>query len=178
MNRVQRHLEKQLKKRWSGSKGKFPYKLIEVWDTEGENKIEVKLKKRLSVGDQFTIDGVTYSVEETDWFEDQGSGTALVRMIRYRIPDTATTHVHKCPAKKEHIQQLSSDDVVKLENKHGAKKVKKYMRSPNIKMRTHSTLETKCPGCGVVFWKKNIALPDTVEVEKVMDEERGDENDG
>jgi len=167
MTRIEKHLEKKLKNKWKNV-GKLPYTLVETWDHDGENEIDVCLKRQLNIGDRFTIENVTYQCEECDWFEKDGRGKAVVKMVRYRIPDTATTTVHKCHAKKEHFNSLSGDDIIRLEQEHGAKKVKAWRGK--VKLKTYNKLESTCEFCKVVFWKKINAVPDTVEVELMMPE--------
>lgn len=174
-DRIQTMLEKKLQKRWKAA-GRLPYTLIENFDHDAENPIHVRLKTHVKVGDRFTIENVTYEVEDSDYFEDTGEGKAIVRMVRYRIPDTATTAVHKCPAKKEHFDNMNAEDIIRLEEKYGAKKVKAW--SNKVKLKTYNKLESKCEFCGVTFWKKVNTLPDTVEVEVVMKDVENEDYEG
>ena len=132
---------------------------FDVWDVDKINPVRIEGKKDLKVGDKFHIDDVSYRV-----LEREGT-TAVVRMFKYRIPDTATQFVHKCPAKKDKMDGLDRDDIVSFEDKYG-KKVADKMRSGRVKMGTLK-LKTKCPFCKCIFWKENVAVPETVEVNKV-----------
>jgi len=175
-SQVQHHLEKRLRKKWQGSGGRLKYVLVDLWDHNAENEITINMKFHLKPNDIFTIEQVTYQVEEVDFFEDIAEGKAVIRMIRYRIPDTATTTVHRCLAKKEHFDTMSSTDLIRLEERYGAKKVKAW--SGKVKLKTYNKLESKCEFCGVTFWKKYNSVPDTVAVDVMMDKVKKEKYDG
>lgn len=146
--------------------------LLHDYFSEGDNPIKRDFKKKLEQGSRFTINDVTYLVEHVEHYNaDDCNGKALIRMVRYRIPDTATQFVHKCPVKKDAMEKLDRDDVLKLENKFGktgAEKKIKAWKQGRTKLRTYNHLEKECPLCECVFWKKNNLVPETVIVDGVM----------
>lgn len=152
----------------------FKWKLVETYDNEAINEVEHVFKFPLKVNQEFTIDDVTYIVEHAEWYPTEKYGKALVRMTRYRIPDTATQFVHKCPAMERYMSGISKEDIMKFEARFGSKTVE-GLKKGRVKMRHHKSLEQKCDHCGVVFWKKQNIIPDEVDVETQMDKE--DESD-
>lgn len=167
MSRIEQYLKRAMAEKLCS--GRYPYTLIEFWDNEGDNGVVVGFDEILQAGEAIVIDDVEYIVEECDWSAVKKQGMALIRMYRCKIPDTATTYVHKCPAKKQHVENLTADDILKLEKRYGKKKTDSWLQSNKIKLRTFSKLETKCEHCGVVFWKDKRDLPDTVQVDSGLD---------
>jgi len=147
----------------------YNYLLFDYFDGETENGREMKFKDRLKCGQEFKKNKVVYRVEECDYWNRHG--TAIIRMVRYQIPDTATQFVHKCPVKKSHMEKLDKGDVLKMEKVYGkedaARKIKQW-KTGRVKMQSHNKLEIKCPLCECVFWKKHNAVPETVTVDGVM----------
>jgi len=147
----------------------FNYTLFDYFDGDTENSRDMEFATKLKTGQTFKKSKVVYRVEECDHWD--GKGTAIIRMIRYQIPDTATQFVHKCPVKKSHMEKLDKDDVLKMEKAYGkedaARKIKQW-KSGRVKMQSHNKLEIKCPLCECVFWKKNNAVPETVTIDGVM----------
>ena len=131
------------------------YPLFDVFDRKKENPVTKELKEELQIGEEFTIEDVTYRVM---LLEPQ----AVVRMVRYKIPNTATQVVHKCPAKKEMLDNLSKEDFLKITSPAQ----KKLFKSSRIKMPGH--IATKCPHCKVTFWKEKEARPEKVFVSSVF----------
>ena len=131
----------------------YEYTLFDVFDRSQSNPVKRRFKKELQLGDEFTIDDVTYRVVLIERH-------AVVRMFKYKIPNTATQVVHKCPAKKEMLDALSKEDLLKISDPKGKKK------SNRIKMRGGAV--TQCPHCKVTFWKEKEERPEQVEVESLF----------
>jgi len=150
-------------------KQQFTYVLYDFFDENTEHPIKMKFDHKLVAGEELDFNDVTYTVAEADFFEKHG--TAVTRMTRYKIPDTATQFVHKCPVKKKHMEKLDQDDVIKLEKqfgKDGAAKRVKAWKAGRAKMRSYNKYETKCPLCECVFYKDHNTIPDEVTVDGVM----------
>jgi len=131
------------------------YTLYDVFDERRERPVRREFTNKLEPGSQFTIDDVTYRVVT---LEPQ---VAVVRMLKYKIPNTATQFVHKCPAKKGAFEKLSKDDVMKLDDL----KKRNLKTHDRVKMQGH--MKQKCPHCRTIFWKESMAMPDPVQVPKV-----------
>ena len=174
MSQVQEYLEKHMKAKIKG-KGKYPYVLIELFDEEGENEVVVSRKKKLKAGNTFKIQDITYEVEEAEWYKSEGKGKALVKMVRYRIPDTATQFVHKCPVRKKQAEAMTDKDILKFEKEYGKDKANKkieYMRQGRVKMESYNKLEIECPLCECVFYKNHNSIPAPVIISKGMKKKR------
>jgi hypothetical protein len=123
------------------------YTLNEYYDPDKENPIEMEFKKRLKEDQKFDVDDVTYKVIELDsvnYKNKEFFSEAIVKMVRYRIPDTATQFVHKCPVKKTAAERLDSDDVIKIMKKYGEVKGKKRilsMQEGRAKMNSHNKMK-------------------------------------
>jgi len=154
-------------------KKKFTYILYDFFDGDTENPTKMVFDRQLKTDEELKFDGVTYKVIEADFFDKHG--TAVIRMTRYRIPDTSTQFVHKCPVKKKHMEKLDRDDVIKLEKKFGkkgaAKRVKQW-KNGRTKMQSYNRIETTCPLCECVFYKKHNTIPDEVTVDGVMNKKQ------
>lgn len=131
------------------------YTLFDVFDEERERPVQKHFNNKLEPGSHFTIDDVTYRVVT---LEPQ---VAVVRMLRYKIPNTATQFVHKCPAKKSALEKLGKEDVVKLDDL----KKRNLKTHDRVKMQGH--MKQQCPHCKTIFWKESMAMPDPVEVPKL-----------
>jgi hypothetical protein len=131
--------------------------LYDYWDKEKAAAVYRDFPKRLKPKQTFEIDGVSYFVCSTRR-NPTGSISAVVRMVRYRISDTATQVVHKCPALRDPQAKLSKEDVVKLD----AVPAKKRVRTS-----AYNQLEHRCPHCGVVFYKSFNRIPETVLIPRV-----------
>jgi len=141
------------------------YTLFDYWDDSHKNPIPFSHEGSLIVGTTFDVNDVTYRVMER--FRGPAIGeVAVVKMVRYKIADTATQFVHKCPAKKKAWDKFTAEDIVKLEEQRG-RKVTDQMQMQRVKMRALQT-EIACSYCGTVFWKEVQALPETVDVERIM----------
>lgn len=137
--------------------------LFDNFDVERTNPVTLKFSGLLKVGETFDVSDVTYRV--TNRGTQAGVPFLIVRMIRYKIPDTSTQFIHKCPAKKGAVEKLDREDVIKIEAT-GTK------LNGRVKMQSYNTKEQACPHCKTVFWKEHIALPEEVEVERVMPKRR------
>lgn len=153
----------------------FKYELVDYFDERTENTIKKVFKKKLVAGQQIEKNDVVYIIEDADWWPDTRKGKAIIRMVRYKIPNTATSFVHKCPAKKKAMEKLDSDDVIKIEKKYGkkgaAKRIKQW-KAGRAKLNSHNKIETQCPLCDCVFWKEKNEVPETVVVDGVMNKKR------
>lgn len=145
------------------TKGGNTHILFDHFDVERENPVTLKFSGLLRAGETFDVNDVTYRV--TKHKTQAGVPTLVVRMIRYKIPDTSTQFIHKCPAKKGAVEKLDREDVVKIEAT-GTK------LNGRVKMQSYNVKEQACPHCKTVFWKDNIALPEEVEVDRVMPKRR------
>ena len=79
------------------------YTLYDHFDREMNNAVKKKFKDTLSVGQEFTIDDVSYRVTQTSP-PNAKELMAIIRMTKYRIPNTATQFMHFCPAKKKRLK--------------------------------------------------------------------------
>lgn len=131
------------------------YTLFDVFDRKKSNPIKRTFKKELEIGDEFVIDEVTYRVLIIERH-------TVVRMVKYKVPNTATQVVHKCPAKKEMIGALSKEDLLKITDP----KKKKELKSNRVKMP--GSIVTQCPHCKVTFWKEKEERPEKVEIKSLF----------
>ena len=145
----------------------YRYTLIDWFDDVAGNPIELDLDEALELGDEFTVNDVTFSIEHIEYQINKKGFNALVRMRRYRIPDTQTQFVHKCPAKKGMMSKLSRDDVIKLEKSVGKKQVTSW-KNGRMKFSSYNKKEIVCPDCGTIFWKHNNCIPGTVDIDPIM----------
>lgn len=132
------------------------FTLFDSYDTEKENPVKRAFKKSLTKHEEIEFDGVTYRVTKVDKRE------AVLKMIRYQIPDTATQFVHKCPAKKSALEGMDREDIIKVEEKTGKK------LTSRVKMSSHAKMVSVCPYCKTEFWKENNLVPEEVHVDKVF----------
>jgi len=163
-----------MKNKIKGS-GKYFYILIELFDDEAENEVIVHRNKKLKAGDYFSIQDTTYEIEEVEWYSLAIGGKALVKMVRYRIPDTATQFVHKCPVRKKQGEDITDSDILKFEKDLGKDKANKkiaYMKSGRVKMQSYNKLEIECPLCKCVFYKNHNSIPAPVIISKGMKKKR------
>lgn len=131
------------------------YTLFDVFDRKKANPVKRNFKKELEIGDEFVIDEVTYRVLIVERH-------AIIRMIKYKIPNTATQVVHKCPAKKEMLGQLSKEDLLKITDP----KTKKNLKTSRVKLQ--GSIVTQCPHCKVTFWKEKEERPEKVEIKSLF----------
>lgn len=141
--------------------GKCVYKLFDFFDKEKENPVKRNFRKTLKKGKKFSIKGVTYKVVKVS----KKTNNAIIRMIKYRINNTATAVVHKCPARKSGMEAMDKGDIVELEEKIGSKIVDQWKKG-RVKMQGH--MKQQCPFCKVVFWKESMEIPAKVKVSAVM----------
>lgn len=140
----------------------FKYQLHDFWERPLSRPW--KFDHQLRRGETFEFDGVTYLVVK----KNNEKGWAVVRMVRYKIPNTSSQFVHKCPAKKGHSESLSKDDIVQLQEKHGQKRAADIMNE-RVKIRAvGAQLEFKCPFCETLFWREHFELPPPVFVDRIM----------
>jgi hypothetical protein len=140
----------------------YSYTFVDWFDDDAANAVTQKLKKKLEVGDIFNINDVTFSVEHIE-YTDKKKAKALIRMRRYKIGNTQTQFVHKCPAKRDMMGKLSREDVIRMEENVGKKQVDSWKKG-RVKLNSYNKKEIICPECKTVFWKEYDDIPDTVEV--------------
>lgn len=145
------------------------YKIRDHWNPK--NIIEWDFPEPPVPGYVFEHDNVEYRVIRTIQLIGK-LPVIFVRMFRYKIANTSTTFVHKCPAKKNASQKLSRDDQIKLEEKHGKAKLAKILNE-RVKIRSiGAQVQFKCPFCATTFWKEQFELPETVQVDGVMNKKK------
>ena len=116
--------------------------IYDFFDENFANPKKSTSNRPFKSGENFDIDGVTYNVVKAWSFKDDTGlnkidlDFAVVRMVKYRIPDTSTQFIHKCPAKKGAVTKLTREDVVKLKDKVGAKKISKEKQG-RVKMKSY-----------------------------------------
>lgn len=141
--------------------------VFDYWDKILENPKPLTLDRKgpLAVGDTLEFNDVTYKVERR--FNNPRLGDcAVLKMVRYRIPDTATQFVHKCPAKKNAMDRMSREDLINLEQEQG-KKATERMQQGRVKMGGIAPVVV-CPFCKCEFWKKQVLIPEQVQVKKML----------
>ena len=141
--------------------GRWHYKLFDFFDEEKVNPVKRAFRKPLTKGKKFSIEDVTYKVVNVN----RKTNNAVIRMIRYKIQNTSTAVVHKCPARKSVMDNMDRDDIIELEKKIGPKAVSQWKKG-RVKMQGH--MKQRCPFCKVVFWKESMELPAKVEVAGIM----------
>lgn len=136
--------------------GKHEYVLFDSYDSDKENPILLSFETPLEKSKKFTINDVTYKVIKMGKKKN-----VIIKMIKYKIDNTATSIVHKCPKKDELNAQLTDDKIETFRKKHGDKAVDTLMSS---RVKLHSMKETKCPFCKVKFWKEKVEIPEEVQI--------------
>ena len=137
----------------------YEYTLYDIFDRNKKNPVKRSFKKELCLGDEFTIDDVTYRVVIIHRH-------AVVRMLKYKIPNTATQVVHKCPAKKEMLESLSKEDLLKITDP----KVKKSLKTGRVRMGGLTNIQ--CPHCKVTFWKEKEERPEKAEIQSLFNKRK------
>lgn len=159
--------------------GTFTFTFYDWFDGQTENPVKLMLPgkeaARVFTTRKFERDGVEYVVKDAHVWEEDRRGVALVKMVRYHVPNTTTQFVHRCPARARLTTKMTRQDVTRIDSKVGRaiRKPWKLATNDRVKMSGHNRLEMRCPHCGVVFWKEAIELPDTVEVDGVMKKKAG-----
>ena len=139
------------------------YCLFDFHDVGYCNPKHYDSKKKLRVSDQFNLDSVTYMVTKKFKHHLHSGVCLVVKMIRYKIPNDATTFVHKCPALKGQMTNMNVKHLKILIEKHGEDKVEEWLKTGRVKMHTMK-LVNACPHCGVVYYKDKIEVPKEIEV--------------
>jgi len=127
-------------------------------DTQ-ELKIET-LKKNV----MFTIEDVTYLITKVFKKKSLAGKDRLIetRTVKYKVPNTVTTHVHKCPAKFREMENMTVKGRKMLVKKYGESTVNNWQLSGRVKLKIE--LAHQCPGCKVTFYKEKIVNPESVSV--------------
>lgn len=143
-------------------KKRHVYTLFDVYDKEKQNPVTLNFPFQLEKGKRFKRKDVSYRVVSLK------GKTAVVQMVRYKLANTATQFVHKCPAKRYAADKMTREDIVKLEKEQGKEKAAQ-IRNERVKIRSLGAQTVmKCPFCKVEFYKDQFELPDTVDVDGVM----------
>jgi len=134
---------------------------IDSYDTDKVNPVEIDLPNSivLQKGNEFDLNDVTYKIESMD-FKKKDTYLTL-KMIRYKISNTTTTIVHKCPARKNQFQKLPPATIDIMKEKYGKKSVESWQRDGRMKMGSRS-LANVCPDCLCSFWKEEAQIPEKV----------------
>jgi len=141
------------------------YTLFSKYDEKKERPIKKEIEKKINVNNEICIDDVYYKVIKK--YESRKLGPCLiVDMVRYKINNTTTTIVHKCPALNNAVKKLDEHDFKKLKEKYSEKKINDLLESTRTKMKTMGLVNI-CPTCGVIFYKDNQELPESIEIESL-----------
>jgi hypothetical protein len=126
--------------------------------------------KGIRKGGVFTINDVTYRIEKVFKSNGLNGYGVIVRMTRYLIKNENTVFVHNCPAKKLHMERMTPETIDQMKKKWGKKTIDSWVREGRVKFKTEA-IQTVCPNCKCVFYKKKNLRPEKVYVEKVLDNE-------
>lgn len=138
------------------------YQLHDYWDRT--RKVPWPFDHALKRGEVIENDGVEYVVVK----KNSEKRWAVIRMTRYKIPNTSSQFVHKCPAKKDYSESLSQADIIKLQKKHGKEQTADIMNE-RVKIRAvGAQLTFGCPYCKVTFWRETFDMPPPVMVDPIM----------
>jgi hypothetical protein len=139
------------------------YCIFDYYDVGYFNPKHYESKNKLRVSDQFDLDDVTYIVTKKFKHHLHNEVCLVIKMIRYKISDSSTTFVHKCPALKGETTKLNQKQFKTLIEKHGEKKVNDWINVGRIKMHSMNLVNI-CPHCGVVYYKDKIKVPEEIDV--------------
>ena len=139
------------------------YRFHEFFDQEGDKPIELNLNFTPVVGTIFELDDVEYQIDHLE------GHMGIIKMIRYKVANTATQIVHKCPAIKNILNKMDRDDVVSFNENITKNPESKKSR---IRFNSHNKLNVTCPHCNVIFYKNENVVPERVTVEGVMNGNR------
>lgn len=120
------------------------YTFFSEYDIEKKNPAKKTLNKKLNIDDEFIIDNVTYKI-----IKKIKPKTFFIKTLKYKIKDTTTTIVHKCPAIKDRIKKLDENDFKKYKSR--------------LKLKTMNVVNY-CPTCGVIFYKDKKCIPESFDV--------------
>lgn len=143
---------------------------FDFWDKKRELGIQLDTKelgiKKLKKNEMFTIEDVTYLITKVFKRESHGNEKLIeTRTVKYKIPNTVTTHVHKCSAKLAEMKRISVEERKKLVKKYGEVTVNGWQKDGRVKLKIE--LAHQCPGCKIVFYKDKPELPDTFDVTSI-----------
>lgn len=140
------------------------YTVFDHFDDEYDNPREFGFPNEVVVGDEFDHDMITYRVTA---IRRLGAEPAVIlKTIRQQIEATNTQVVHKCPARKRRIEDMSRDDVLKFQAEYGARKTNALM-SPRIRLGVVEF--SVCHDCGCEFWKLESNPPEAIHFERTLD---------
>lgn len=141
---------------------------FDYWDKERGLGVQLDTEehgiKELKKNVMFTIEDVTYLITKIFKKKKNFGNEKLVetRMVKYKIPNTVTTHVHKCPAKLKEMENLSVEGRKMLVGKYGENTVNQWQLTGRVKLKIE--LAHQCPGCKVTFYKDEVIAPESVKV--------------
>lgn len=118
---------------------KFKYVLYDIFDKKKANPVIIMFDHKLKKKEVFSLNDVSYKVVGR-WKKNE-KHYARIRMVKYKMSNTVTDMVHRCPAKD----------------------------MDHVKLRGH--MRVKCPHCKVLFWKESMEFPEKVLVDKVISNE-------
>lgn len=141
---------------------------FDFWDTKRTLGIELDTE---SVGidiikrnQTFSIEDVTYLI--TKVFKKKSLGRQKLietRMVKYKVPNTVTTHVHKCAHKLREMENMTVEGRKMLVEKYGESTINGWQKHGRVKLKM-DTLAHQCPGCKTVFYKDKNLNPKSFEV--------------
>ena len=140
---------------------------FDFWDTKRELGIGLDTQEvgigKLKKDQMFTIDDVTYIITKIFKSKSHGEGKLVeTRMVKYKIPNTVTTHVHKCPAKMVQMRNIDVEQRKELVKKYGESTVNGWQQNGRVKLKIE--LAHQCPECKVVFYKDAMQTPEAFQV--------------
>jgi len=136
---------------------------FDYYDKDRLKPIKLKLKEtNVKKNSTFKKEDVTYRV--TKVFSKKGvEGKCIeIRMVAYKIPNTVTTHAHRCPAKKGFMDRMQSEQHEVLEKKYGKFTVDAWKKG-KVKMKI-GEISSICPDCECLFWKEKNELPEGMDI--------------
>lgn len=143
---------------------------FDFWDTERTLGIELDTDKleipefKLKKNEMFVHDDVTYMITKVFRKKSMGPDKLIeTRVVKYKVPNTVSTHVHKCPAKLVQMSEITVEQRKKMVKQYGEVTVNGWQQQGRVKLKL-DTLAHQCPGCKVVYYKEKNLLPDSVKV--------------
>lgn len=141
---------------------------FDFWDTGRTLGVQLDTETigldKIKKNQTFNIEDVTYMV--TKVFKKKSLGDQKLietRMVKYKVPNTVTTHVHKCAHKLREMQNITIEGRKILVEKYGESTVNSWDKFGRVKLKM-DTLAHQCPGCKTVFYKDKNLKPKSFEV--------------
>jgi hypothetical protein len=134
---------------------------FDFFDPNRTRQVSITLRVDTQLGHEIELGDVTYQV--IDSFEHKGERALVLKAIRQRVDDTTTQIIHKCPARREMLLNLSNSGKTTLKEKLGEQR---FARAVSERVRLSINDEATCHECGCVFWKKNALRPNAIFVKQ------------